>query len=204
MVKCWATLYGMTLMDYCGPLLYRSVHFRIETFDREHYQSNSVVNYPNNYDFTRIHEYKYYLNDRSDRTVIAKEYSEDLVPGKNDRFYPIPKEENVALYNRYLEAAKQKYPDMVFLGRQGDGRYGVYSIEFQLSESVDSQGFRYHSGGFRCENKRKKGVISSLRPRAAGSWTTVKFYRFLFLSADAITQVCQSQGIRYNMWGKTQ
>ena len=113
----------LSINNYFRPLPYRSVHFRMETFDREYYQSNSVVNYPNNYDFTRIHEYKCYLNDRSDRTVIAKEYSEDFVPGRNDRFYPIPKEENVALYNRYLEAAKQKYSNMVFLGRLGDYKY---------------------------------------------------------------------------------
>lgn len=112
------------LMGYCfGLLPYRSVHFKFEEYDTEYYQSNSVVNYPNNYDFTRIHEYKYYLNDKSDRTVIAKEYSEDFVPGKNDRFYPIPTEENIRLYNRYLKAAKEKYPNMYFLGRLGDYKY---------------------------------------------------------------------------------
>ena len=112
------------LMDYCfGPLPYRSVHFKLEEYDREFYQDNAVVNYPNNYDFTRIHEYKYYLNDKSDKTVIAKEYSEAFEPGKNDRFYPIPTEENIALYNKYLEAAKKKYPNMYFLGRLGDYKY---------------------------------------------------------------------------------
>ena len=112
------------LMDYCfGPLPYRSVHFKLEEYDREFYQDNAVVNYPNNYDFTRIHEYKYYLNDKSEKTVIAKEYSEAFEPGKNDRFYPIPTEENIALYNKYLEAAKKKYPNMYFLGRLGDYKY---------------------------------------------------------------------------------
>ncbi len=112
------------LLDYrFGPLPYRSVRFKLETHDCEFYQSNSVVNYPNNYDFTRIHEYKYYLNDRSPKTIIAKEYSEAFVPGKNDRFYPIPTEENIALYNRYLEAARKEYPNMHFLGRLGDYKY---------------------------------------------------------------------------------
>ena len=124
------------LMDYCfGPLPYRSVHFKFEEYDREYYQSNSVVNYPNNYDFTRIHEYKYYLNDRSDRTVIAKEYSEDFVPGKNDRFYPIPTEENIALYNKYLEAAKKKYPNMNFLGRLGDYKY--YDMDKAIARAFE-------------------------------------------------------------------
>ena len=56
-----------------GILPYRSVNFKFETYDREFYQNNSVVNYPCNYDYTRIHEYKHYLNDKSDKTVIAKE-----------------------------------------------------------------------------------------------------------------------------------
>lgn len=57
---------------------YRSVNFKFETYDREFYQSHACVNYPNNYDFTRIHEYKHYLQDKSSKTVIAKEYSEFL------------------------------------------------------------------------------------------------------------------------------
>ena len=112
------------LMGYrFGPLPYRSVYFKLEEYDREFYQRNSVVNYPNNYDFTRIHEYKYYLNDWSPKTIIAKEYSEAFVPGKNDRFYPIPTDDNIALYSKYLESAKKEYPNMHFLGRLGDYKY---------------------------------------------------------------------------------
>ena len=112
------------LMDYCyGELPYRSVYFKMETYDMEHYQDNAVINYPNNYDFTRIHEYKYYLNDKSDKTIIAKEYSEDFVRGKNERYYPVPTEETAKLYQKYLEAAKKKYPNMRFLGRLGDYKY---------------------------------------------------------------------------------
>ncbi len=112
------------LMDYSlGQLPYRSVNFKLETHDCEHYQSNSVVNYPNNYDFTRIHEYKYYLNDRSEKTVIAKEYSEAFELGRNERYYPIPCEENQRLYEMYKEAALKKYRNLHLLGRLGDYKY---------------------------------------------------------------------------------
>jgi UDP-galactopyranose mutase len=112
------------LMGYrYGRLPYRSVNFRFETHDREYYQSNAVINYPCNYDFTRIHEYKYYLNDISPRTVIAKEYSEAFEPGRNERYYPIPKPENQELYEKYLKEAKRKYGNMHFLGRLGDYKY---------------------------------------------------------------------------------
>ena len=50
-----------------GELPYRSVNFKMETYDREYYQQNACVNYPCNYDFTRIHEYKYYLDDKSEK-----------------------------------------------------------------------------------------------------------------------------------------
>lgn len=105
-----------------GELPYRSVNFELEVHDKEFYQLNSVVNYPNDNNFTRIHEYKYYLNDKSDKTVIAKEYSESFVRGKNERFYPIKNEENKKLYEKYLEEAS-KYENVYFLGRLGGYSY---------------------------------------------------------------------------------
>lgn len=117
-----------------GQLPYRSVNFKLETHDKEYYQCNSVVNYPCNYDFTRIHEYKYYLDDKSDKTVIAKEYSEAFEIGKNERYYPIPKEENIALYNKYLEEAK-KLNNVYFLGRLGDYKY--YNMDQAIERAID-------------------------------------------------------------------
>jgi len=105
-----------------GQLPYRSVNFKFETHNCEYYQKGACVNYPCNYDFTRIHEYKYYLNDKSDKTVIAKEYSESFELGKNERYYPIPKDENFALYQKYLDDAK-KLNNVYFLGRLGDYKY---------------------------------------------------------------------------------
>lgn len=105
-----------------GMLPYRSVNFKFEEYDTEFYQKNSVVNYPDNYDFTRIHEYKHYKNEKSAKTVIAKEYSQEFVPGKNERYYPISNEDNQNLYNKYLEQSKQ-YPNLFFLGRLGDYKY---------------------------------------------------------------------------------
>ena len=105
-----------------GQLPYRSVNFKFETYDKEYYQSNACVNYPCNYDFTRIHEYKYYLGDKSEKTVIAKEYSEFFELGKNERYYPIPKDENTVLYEKYLQEAK-KLENVYFLGRLGDYKY---------------------------------------------------------------------------------
>ena len=105
-----------------GELPYRSVHFKLETHPTSFYQSNAVVNYPCNYDFTRIHEYKYYLHDSSDKTVIAKEFSENYIRGKNDPYYPIPNKENITIYNLYLNEAS-KHKNLYFLGRLGNYKY---------------------------------------------------------------------------------
>lgn len=124
------------LMDYqLGILPYRSERFVFETHNCEYYQDAAVVNYPNDYDFTRIHEYKYYLNDKSPVTVIAKEYPEEFVPGKNEPYYPVLGKENEELYRRYIEIAQRKYPNMVFLGRLGDYRY--YNMDQAIARAME-------------------------------------------------------------------
>jgi len=117
-----------------GQLPYRSVKFKLETHNKAYYQSNACVNYPCNYDFTRIHEYKYYLDDKSDKTVIAKEYSEDFVLGKNERYYPIPNDDNFELYNKYHQEA-DKLNNVYFLGRLGDYKY--YNMDGAIERAIE-------------------------------------------------------------------
>lgn len=117
-----------------GQLPYRSVNFKFEEYEKEFYQSNACINYPCNYDFTRIHEYKHYLNDNSPKTVIAKEYSEFFELGKNERYYPIPKDENKALYNKYLEKSKN-LKNIYFLGRLGDYQY--YDMDKAIARALE-------------------------------------------------------------------
>lgn len=117
-----------------GELPYRSVNFKFEEYDKEFYQSNACVNYPCNYDFTRIHEYKYYLGDKSDKTVIAKEYSEFFERGKNERYYPIPNDMSAKLYQQYLQKAKTLH-NVYFLGRLGDYKY--YDMDKAINRALE-------------------------------------------------------------------
>ncbi len=117
-----------------GSLSYRSVSFKFEEHKCAYYQKNSVVNYPDNYDFTRIHEYKYYLNENSKNTVIAKEYSTDFKLGINERYYPIVNEQNTELYNRYKKLART-YDNVYFLGRLGDYKY--YDIDKAVLRALE-------------------------------------------------------------------
>lgn len=109
--------------DYkLGQLPYRSLRFEFLTFNRSYFQTNSVVNYPNNYDFTRIGEYKYFLDTQCGSTVVSYEYPEGFSLGENERYYPIINPENKCLYQKYLDLAKG-IDKLTFLGRLGDYKY---------------------------------------------------------------------------------
>jgi UDP-galactopyranose mutase len=101
------------------PLEYRSINFVKEYYNYPFYQINSVINYPTKeYIFTRIVEYKHFLNQNSDKTVIVKEISTD----KGEPYYPIPTESNKILYDKYKELS-DKENGIYFLGRLGTYKY---------------------------------------------------------------------------------
>ncbi|MDR0680180.1 MAG: UDP-galactopyranose mutase [Puniceicoccales bacterium] len=117
-----------------GELPYRSIHLDFVEFPYEKFQDAAVINYPCNYDWTRIGEYKYFLNDKSDRTVVSYEYPAAFERGKNERYYPIMKAENQVLYDRYLALA-QKMPNIYFFGRLGDYKY--YDMDTALERALE-------------------------------------------------------------------
>ena len=89
-------------------------------------QPVSVVNYPNNYDYTRITEFKHFYRSKTANTVIAKE-----IPGSDgDPSYPIPTNENKELYRKYAAIPNDK---VTFIGRLGEYRY--YSMD-QIMEKM--------------------------------------------------------------------
>jgi len=111
------------LFDYkFGELPYRSVDMKFETVEKEFYQNAATVNYPNNYDFTRITEFKHIHPTKSDKTTILKEYPKEYVKGKDTPYYPIFTDENQEKYNRYLEYSK-KWNNLILLGRLAEYKY---------------------------------------------------------------------------------
>ena len=114
-----------------GELPYRSLNFDIQTINREYYQKSVVTNYPNNYDFTRITEHKYFLDEKSDKTIISVEYPEKFELGKNERYYPISNSKNQDLYEKYKKEA-EKTPGLYFIGRLGDYKY--YNMDLAVEK----------------------------------------------------------------------
>ena len=105
-----------------GELPYRSLRFEVEQKNTEYFQPAVVVNYPNDFDFTRICEHKYFLDKKSPVTVISTEYPQAFQRGKNEPYYPIKNAQTDALYARYAQEAN-KLPGVYLLGRLGAYQY---------------------------------------------------------------------------------
>jgi UDP-galactopyranose mutase len=113
-----------TFFDYMhGELPYRSLRFHFETLDQENYQEVGTVNYPNEYDITRITEQKYLSGQTSPKTTLVMEYPQAYVPGKNDPYYPIPREENRDRYELYLKESQKLNGSVIFAGRLAEYKY---------------------------------------------------------------------------------
>ena len=105
-----------------GALPYRSLHFEMKEFPQPRYQSAAVINYPNDFDYTRVTEYKYFLPYTCRQTVAGFEYPLAHERGKNERFYPIPQSASQALYRQYAAAAREE-KNVRFFGRLGGYKY---------------------------------------------------------------------------------
>jgi UDP-galactopyranose mutase len=78
-------------------LEYRSIDFDIQVIkNMNYYQPNSVVNYPSkDIPYTRIVEYKHFLNQKSNDTIIVSEKTNDI----GEPYYPVPNKKNLELEN---------------------------------------------------------------------------------------------------------
>jgi len=113
-----------------GNLPYRSLRFELETLPFVEYQEVGTVNYPNDYDFTRITEFKHLTGQMHPWTVIMREYP--LADG--EPYYPIPKEENQRIFSKYTSEA-QKLKNVYFLGRLAEYKY--FNMDVVVDRALD-------------------------------------------------------------------
>jgi UDP-galactopyranose mutase len=106
--------------DHCfGALPYRSLSFEHEHLpEQARYQEVGTVNFPNAHAFTRITEFKHLTGQETPGTSIVREYPQ----AEGDPYYPVPRPENEALFQRYAERAAQE-PGVTFVGRLAQYRY---------------------------------------------------------------------------------
>jgi len=113
------------LFDYeFKPLPYRSVFMHFDTIHVDKYQDAATVNYPNNYGFTRITEFKniHKIFGNKGVTTILKEYPRPYVMGENEPYYPLFTDAAKKLYKKYADKAK-KIKNLILLGRLAEYKY---------------------------------------------------------------------------------
>ncbi|MFA5511719.1 MAG: UDP-galactopyranose mutase [Candidatus Kapaibacterium sp.] len=125
--------------DYMhGELPYRSLQFDIKTFQTDKFQEAGQINYPNNYDYTRITEFKYLTQQKHDSTSVAFEYPQAYVRGLNEPYYPVPKTDNNELFAKYKSEADKLNDKVLFVGRLADYKYynmdQIAGVALQLFE----------------------------------------------------------------------
>lgn len=105
-----------------GPLQYRPLDLRFETLEVAHFQEVATVNYPNDYSFTRITEFKHIHPFETNRTVILKEYPKARETEADVPYYPVLSVQEVDKHRKYIELTK-RFPNLVPLGRLAEFKY---------------------------------------------------------------------------------
>ena len=127
------------LMDYSlGVLPWRSLRF--EEVRTEDTLGEAVINEADpSVPYTRSHDYKYYqihqpevVNQKA--CYICREYPADFEKG-GEVYYPVNNDESEALYQKYVAAVKEKYPNMVLGGRLGAYRY--WDMDIAIKNALD-------------------------------------------------------------------
>lgn len=123
------------LFDYkFGILPYRSLNLHFEIIEKEYFQEVAVVNYPNDYDFTRITEFKHIHPINTNRTVILKEYPKDYNPKRDIPYYPFFDKTAREVYAKYQELA-ERFDRLILVGRLAEYRY--YDMDDVIKRSLE-------------------------------------------------------------------
>lgn len=129
-------LFGFSL----GALMYRSLDMQFEDYPVDRFQTASVVNYPNEEDFTRITEFKQLtMQEVYGQTSILKEYPLPYSPdGGHTRYYPVPGEDNQKKYDKYLDMSRM-FTNLYLCGRLAEYRYYNMDAAVERALNVSSQ-----------------------------------------------------------------
>jgi len=112
-----------------GKLPYRSLRFEHVNVNKEQFQPVGTVNYPNDYGYTRISEFKHITGQEHPTTSVVYEYP----CAEGDPYYPVPRAENAELYRKY-EAEAEATPNVTFVGRLATYRY--YNMDQVVGQAL--------------------------------------------------------------------
>ncbi|MGZ5180867.1 MAG: UDP-galactopyranose mutase [Ramlibacter sp.] len=112
-----------------GKLPYRSLEFRHVNVKQERFQPVGTVNYPNDYGYTRISEFKHITGQEHPTTSVVYEYPR----AEGDPYYPVPRPENAELYRKY-EAEADAMENVTFVGRLATYKY--YNMDQVVAQAL--------------------------------------------------------------------
>jgi UDP-galactopyranose mutase len=116
--------------DYCyGKLPYRSLNFVFKSFHTPRFQPAAVVNYPNEYEYTRVTEFKYLTGQEHPMTSVVYEHP----CAEGDPYYPVLRPENAGLYKQYKLLAEAT-PLVHFVGRLATYQY--YNMDQVVAQAL--------------------------------------------------------------------
>ena len=108
-----------------GELPYRSLRFQFEHLNQQWFQETTTVNYPNDYDYTRITEFKHISQQDISSTSIVKEFPQQYNRNdvtKNIPYYPVFTDENTQRFKQYQNLAAE-FSHIILVGRLAEYRY---------------------------------------------------------------------------------
>ncbi|WP_243398522.1 UDP-galactopyranose mutase [Deinococcus koreensis] len=135
-----------------GKLPYRSLEFVHETHATEQFQAVGTVNYPNDYAYTRISEFKHITGQTHAQTSVVYEYPR----AEGDPYYPVPRPENAELYRRYAQDV-QNTPNVTFVGRLATYRY--YNMDQVVAQALAT--YQKLLGGAAAETADTRSEVGS-------------------------------------------
>lgn len=117
-----------------GHLPYRSLRFKHVPHPHEFAFPVGTVNYPNEFDFTRVTEMKRLTGDIGPRSLLTEEYPEAYSVGTNEPYYPIPTTATTEALRPYRELARALDGRVWFAGRLGD--YAYYNMDQACARAI--------------------------------------------------------------------
>jgi UDP-galactopyranose mutase len=116
--------------DSCyGKLPYRSLDFKFETLPEPQHQRVAVINYPNDYAYTRVTEFKHLTGQEHAKSTLVYEFPK----GEGDPYYPVLNPEAGEIYKRY-KALADATPEVHFVGRLATYKY--YNMDQVVAQSL--------------------------------------------------------------------
>jgi UDP-galactopyranose mutase len=112
-----------------GKLPYRSLEFRHETLNARSFQPVGTVNFPNEYAYTRVTEFKHLTGQEHEKTSVVYEYPRS----EGDPYYPVPKRGNAELYLKYKAMADAAH-GVHFVGRLATYKY--YNMDQVVGQAL--------------------------------------------------------------------